>query len=260
MRKDLCPQGLLYFDVDLENNNSANAKNSRRQNRYGAATVKFHLNHATPSNWSFFRLGTKRYSKSYSQHLLATNIKNNGWSQWWLFDETRSQLFLLSQIKKIKQFLWNVRYCDENSCSAKNWTHPEIVVDGDIQISLCFVRIRFQQNHKCIQLLDGRRFNCIECDIRESGGVCLGQNNFGAWELKLLNCTNSEELSIEMFALSTPPQVRERIKELQSLLPFLFNEEQLGKIVQYWNTFPYVKRWITYPVLGLYSDLNLNRF
>ncbi|OXA62862.1 uncharacterized protein LOC110855970 [Folsomia candida] len=257
MMKDVCPQGLLYFDVDLESKNVSNFH--AFQNRYGAASIKFHLENAPlliqKKPWRYFKVGTKKYSKGYKQQIHATKS-----TEFWLLEESRSELHSLSEINLDAGFQWELNYCALN-CQNGFWTHPEIVIDGNLEVKLSEVKIRFEPNHKCIQLPDGRRFNCIECDIRESFGLCYALVG-GNWVVVMLDVSSSEDLSIQMFALSMPHNNRNKLEKMYQKKAGLFEKGQFDKILYHWkNTAEmWVERWATSKNLDLmYTIYQLSR-
>ncbi|XP_035713513.1 uncharacterized protein LOC118437992 isoform X1 [Folsomia candida] len=233
-KSDICPQGLIYFGVDTSSISDNMRSKYAKENRYGASTISVMLHDITSMEEStFINLGTKIYFREHSQQRL---LSVDATDEWWLLAEQKiwhnnEKINRVYNLKKLEADSsdWDVSYCHQ--CSA--WTHPEIVFPGNLEVPLENVKILFEDYHACIVTDDGRRENCIECKIRQQGGMCRGKIG-NSEECRNFNFfVNTADLAIQMFAYGYPIAQRQMLRKCQAIYN-MFTWEHFEKIERYW--------------------------
>lgn len=174
-------------------------------------------------------LGTKKYWYEYSQQKLIPICHNYTYPDWWLLDEKEKTTFVLLKLERQEETQWDISYY--KTCCA--WTHPEIVIPGNLKVERKKVKILFENDHDCIDTGDGRREKCIECKIRENGGRCRGKVKDKDWRDFTFSDNSTADLSIQMLAHGWPIAERELLKKCQDS-DKMFAASQFEKIEAYW--------------------------
>jgi hypothetical protein len=240
---DISSSGLLYCGIHIPRDALASLNNSYcTENRYGSCVLKFNPDHLLESSTHFYRLGTKRYIKEFSQMILISSSPTTGEPSlpWKVIDLLAGEVHPLEEIQDIRHFNWKLRYCNNrSSCGA--WIHPEFVFVRDLPLTWTSrLRITFE-HHQCIQ-----RKRCLECQIahEHQGWLTAIRANSTTSpalpELYLINCPLNYgyethfRLALTMFALSVPAQHRDGLRRMQELFG-LFTRLQFEEIMELWE-------------------------